>query len=111
LLIDGDSTWPYVGVRIYSSKSLAKDRLAKLLTEKLEKHTARLGWTHSQIAQGWLWWRFVKPIGSDEDLESLTQSCRTALEDGWRALAIPIDEIFLAETAGAAETPGALETD
>ncbi|MBB2940641.1 hypothetical protein FB565_000345 [Actinoplanes lutulentus] len=109
LLIDGDSTWPYVGVRISSAKSLAKDRLATLLTEQLEKHAAKLGWTHSQIAQGWLWWRFVKPTGSDEDLESLTEGCRTALEDGWRALSGPIDEIFVAEMVSTAEATGTPE--
>ncbi|WP_430788090.1 PD-(D/E)XK nuclease family protein [Actinoplanes sp. G11-F43] len=109
LLIDGDSTWPYVGVRIYHAKSLAKDRLAKLLTERLEEHAVKLGWNHSQIAQGWLWWRFVKPTGSDEELESLTETCRNAVEDGWRTLSGPLDEIFLVETVQTAETVGALQ--
>jgi hypothetical protein len=109
LLRDGDTTWPYVGVRIGSAKSLAKDRLTKLLTKELEKHAAKLGWTHSQVAQGWLWWRFVRPTESDEDLESLTENCRTALEDGWRALSSPIDEIFEAETTGSVEAPGVPE--
>jgi hypothetical protein len=109
LLFDGDSTWPYVGVRIHSTKSLAKDRLANMLTKRLEQYTAKLGWTHSQISLGWLWWRSIEPTGSDEDLESLAPNCRAALEDGWRALSGPIDDIFVAETPDAAETPGVIE--
>jgi hypothetical protein len=66
-----------------------------------------LGWTHSQIAQGWLWWRFVTPTDSDENLESLTENCRTALEEGWRALAGQIDEIFVSEPADAPTMPDA----
>ncbi|HWS31211.1 MAG TPA: PD-(D/E)XK nuclease family protein [Actinoplanes sp.] len=97
LLTDGDTRWPYVGVRVHSGKSLAKDRLAKLLTTRLEPHAAAIGWTHSQMASGWLWWRFVTPAGSDDDLTSLTENCRTALEEGWRALSGPMEEILLAE--------------
>ncbi|BEL05103.1 hypothetical protein Q0Z83_032940 [Actinoplanes sichuanensis] len=103
LLVDGDSTWPYVGVRIESANRFTKDRLASRLTERLRTPAVQLGWTHSQLSQGWLWWRFVTPVGSDEDLESLAEGCRTALEDGWRELSGPIDEVFAAETTGGDE--------
>ncbi|MBO4204785.1 PD-(D/E)XK nuclease family protein [Micromonospora echinofusca] len=93
LLTDADP-WPYVGVRVKKPKHPERHAFVKTMTEQLETYASRLGWSGSQIETGWLWWRQVAPTDAEDDLDSLTVECRTALEAGWQHLRSPLDDLF-----------------
>ncbi|MDZ5446906.1 hypothetical protein U2F26_29965 [Micromonospora sp. 4G57] len=92
-LLTPANPWPFVGVRVDGTYR-AKSPFVKRLTAKLEEDARKLAWRKSQIERGWLWWRHVRPSGADDDLDSLTVECRTALQDGWRELSGPLDDLL-----------------